>query len=676
MWIGSLSFAIYSQAATFTVTTTNTFHVKGQLWLGEAIIASGVTPGAPHRIEFAIAPLDGTVKTILLTNLLPSITQPTIIDGYTQPGSRTNSLANGDNAVLLIELAGTNAGLGISASGCTIRGLIIGGSSGAGIFLDADQSRNITSNNVIAGNFIGVDATGTNARPNNAGVQIAPASTTNSIIGGTTTDARNIISGNTVHGVDVDYGPNLIIGNFIGTDRSGTSALGNLFGVSIGGCSNNVVGGISPGARNVISGNSKNGVTVELFSTGNRMQGNFIGTDVTGTRMLPNGFHGVMLDTATNNLIGGTTPGAGNVISGNAFNGVVIVANNGPSSEGAANVIQGNLIGTDFSGRQILGNGAHGVHIFTPSNLVGGQLAGAGNVISGNAVNGLLIDGSTSPADLNQIQGNFVGADKTGTQSLGNVGAGVFVKSASGTVIGGSAGNTIAFNGDAGVVIAGGASASNNVIRFNRIFSNSGLGIDLGANGVTTNDPCDTDNGPNHLQNFPILTGATNRVGSTTISGILDSSANTDFTIDFYANIDCDASGFGEGNFYLGSTTVATDGSCHASFTATLPASDLQNQFVTATATDANGNTSEFSPCQTVVIGPLPTLSVILSSSDLQISWPDALIGWTPESTTNLNLPIVWVPITNQPADDGNFNTLTVQTNELQKARFFRLIHP
>jgi hypothetical protein len=139
--------------------------------------------------------------------------------------------------------------------------------------------------------------------------------------------------------------------------------------------------------------------------------------------------------------------------------------------------------------------------------------------------------------------------------------------------------------------------ASGTSIRGNSIFSNAGLGIDLGENGVTANDACDADGGSNLFQNFPVLITAITGGGSTTVLGKLNGKASTTYEIDFFGSAVCDPLGFGEGERYLGSTVASTDAGCNASFNVTLPAAVGPRDRLTATATDPDGNTSEFSAC-------------------------------------------------------------------------------
>ena len=206
------------------------------------------------------------------------------------------------------------------------------------------------------------------------------------------------------------------------------------------------------------------------------------------------------------------------------------------------------------------------------------------------------------------VQGNYIGTDVTGLINVGG-GLGVGIASgASGNVIGGVSpgeGNLIAFN-DVGVNVASGfnkPAPQGNAILTNSIFSNNRLGIDLDAIGVLPNDNLDADTGPNGLQNYPIITG----VVGTQIFGVLNSTPNESFRIEFFLNDARDPSGFGEGQTFLDSLGVLTDASGNASFTFNAP-SDLSGQFMSSTATRIAGNsfadTSEFS--NTVLGVPVP----------------------------------------------------------------------
>src|SRR5437868_1961325 len=687
-WTKSL--AISPQASTTFIVNSTADPGTGicddaECTLREAITAANAHAG-PDTIVFNI-PGAGP-HTIRPNSNLPSITSPVTIDGYMQPGASANTLADGDNAVLMIELDGSLGNtfglpslLSISAGSSTVRGLVINrGSALYGISLDTNGG------NTIEGNFIGTNIAGDAVLGNSEGVIIQFGSS-NNLIGGLTPAARNIISGNS-DGISLSGGPgNIIEGNFIGTDHTGSNDLGNTIGIGVTASSNNTIGETSAGARNLNSGNgteirmqadnnliqgnyigvsatggafnysNASALAINIFSsTGNTIggpaptarnvisahsigislnttpsttvQGNFIGTDAAGTARLGNTSIGINVQASNNTVIGGTATGAGNLISANGT-GIQIAPGSGTAIQ-----IQGNLIGTDVNGTADLGNTGDGVSIndsaFVANITIGGTLDGARNVISGNDRDGISLRGVTGTV----VQGNFIGTQIDGVSPLGNGEHGLNLVQTSGNTIGGTAtgaGNRIAFNGAAsssgGGIIIDGSTAINNSVRGNAIFANTsngtlpnrGLGIDLAADGLTANDPnpsgcpADGDAGPNNLQNFPVLSSAVSGGSTTTITGTLNSAAGTTFTIDFYSSSICDPSGRGEGQTFLGSTTITTDSSCNASINATLAVVVPAGNVLTATATDPNGNTSEFSNC-TQAASPPSSISGISGS--------------------------------------------------------------
>jgi parallel beta-helix repeat protein len=521
------------------------------------------------NVVFAIPPFDGTVKTITPSSPLPAITNSFVIDGYTQPGASPNTLTDGDNAVLLIQLSpfcgeGCYSGLGltIAGTGSTVRGLVVSGFYGAGILVE-----DTGSNNIIEGNFIGTDVTGTNALGNGfyelAGLEVDGRSNT---VGGANAAARNVISGNTADGIDVYGDNNAVLGNFIGTDVTGTNALGNGYtGVYLDG-SSNTVGGASAGAGNVVSGNYGDGV--DVYGNSNAVLGNFIGTDATGSNVIGSGGDGELR---------------------------LAPARPNQTEDG--------------------GGGAVGVLVRADNNTI------SNNVISGNG-NGIFLDGAGGSADFNVVQGNRIGTDVTGNRILSNYISGIFIDGWSGdgsealsNTVGGVAvgeGNIIAGSGSNGVMIVG-RGATGNAILGNSIFSNTGLGIDLGGDGVTANDACDPDVGPNQLQNFPVLLLAAASSSSLTVSGSLNSVGSTLYRLEFFANSACNPSGFGEGETFIGWTSVTTrpSSNCSITFGVTFPVSGLTtNDLITATATDPFLNTSEFSQCLRVTSANHPPVAI------------------------------------------------------------------
>jgi titin len=290
-----------------------------------------------------------------------------------------------------------------------------------------------TTNNQLLGNFIGTNASGDAALPNNQGVVIALGAS-DTQVGGAGTGKGNLISGNTNFGVWISWPEttgNQLLGNLIGTDASGMTALPNYRGVLIADSTNHQIGTAAAGAGNLISGNENAGIWMEYLATpGNTIAGNRIGTDISGTVAVPN-YYGVILIAASNNVIGGTEPSAGNLVSGNIQGGVHIESNSNLNS------VLGNTIGTDVSGEVTLANTLEGIFIgFGASdNRIGGSDPGAGNLISGHSSAGVFIQNEDSVG--NQLLGNRIGTNGAGTRSLAND-YGVVVIGARETIIGGA----------------------------------------------------------------------------------------------------------------------------------------------------------------------------------------------------------------------------------------------
>ncbi len=273
----------------------------------------------------------------------------------------------------------------------------------------------------------------------------------------------------------------------------------------------------------------------------------------------------------------------------------------------SGHVIEGNFIGTNANGTGAQGNST-GIFVGSDDTTIGGTTAAARNIISGNGY-GIYMDSVQNVV----VQGNFIGTDVTGTGDVHNTREGIYMHASSDNTIGGTtagAGNTIAFNGpafgDNGITLAlyFFGIGTGNLIQGNSIFSNAGLGIDLLPAGVTPNDDGDGDSGPNYLQNFPVLTSAVSGGSRTRVEGTLNSAPDTSFTLEFFANSACDASGYGEGETPLGTAVVTTDGGGNAGFNVTFATVVPAGQFITATATNPNNNTSEFSQCVQVVAVP------------------------------------------------------------------------
>ncbi len=458
--------------------------------LRDAILEANLTPG-PDSIEFNIEGIGPYI--ITPSTPLPAITEALTVDGYTQPGALANTVpAPGlSDAVLQIEIDGTLIVLG--------SGLVIdaGGSAVRGLVIRAfflDDGITLNSNgNIIEGNYLGTDVTGTTrlGMGNGNGIQIYGA---NNTVGGTVAQARNLLSDNDDDGVDIQTATgigNLIQGNFIGTNASGTDSLDNgTDGVQIFGGSNNVIGGTLPGAGNLISGNFADGVFISLGGAGNVVQGNLISTDVTGTLLLDNNGDGVALEGAPGNFIGGTSTAARNVISGNEGAGIFML-------QTSLNQVQGNFIGTDITGTFAIGNVLGGIEIRdSADNTVGGTSAEARNVISGNFLAGIVI--TLAGASGNQVQGNYIGTDASGAAALGNASEGVRILNAPENIIGGpTAGHRNVISSNSRGVLVQSAGATGNLVLGNFIGTDAAGTADLGntQQGVLIFDAPDNEIG-------------------------------------------------------------------------------------------------------------------------------------------------------------------------------------
>ena len=507
--------------STFTVTNTAD---SGPGSLSQAILDSNSATGGTNTIDFDIPGIG--VQTIDPTSPLPSITSPVLIDGFSQPGysgtpiieinGARQGVAGGEGFVQWL-----GDGLTITGSDITVRGLDINNfHSGVGIAVSG-------TGNWIYGDFLGTDPTGTLALNNYCGIQITGSSNRVGADGESADNLgeRNLISGNGQAG-----------GVFVGNELLGIP-FGNNGGVVYGEASQNIVAG------------------------------NLIGTDVTGTHPLGNGGPGVDLYLgAASNWIGmyphgGVTPAnEGNVI---ADNGSALGALGGIVISGDANVVAGNEIGTDATGSLKLPNQVAGINVGGSDNTIGGTVAGAGNLITNNG-------------------GPGVGVGGVGDQITGN-----------------------------------------------RIFGNTGQAIDLGDDGVTYNFSAPRQ-GPNNLQNFPIVVSTADGQLRGSLSG---SAPDTSFHLEFFASSGYGPGGAGEAEDYLGSLEVTTDAGGQAVFNVPYsPPAILPT--VTATATDPQGNTSEVSAqrraavqAPTQIIRQVPGRPVIFSSTSgdaIALQDPDA----------------------------------------------------
>lgn len=564
--------------------------------------------GHAAGIENVLFVIPGTgPHTITLTSgVLPDVTSPLVINGFTQPGSSPNTLAVGSNAVLRVVLDGstvaTPSGLkfAFGAYGSSVRGLSVV-RFGVGIWVEAD-------NCTVEGCYVGLHPDGLTSVPNNTGIKLLSSGNT---VGGTTPASRVLVSGNNYFGLSIGSDTadaNFIAGCCIGTNALATAARGNgLGGIEVWAGDNNIIGGITAGVRNVISGNGRSGIQIYSSATGNSIRGNFIGLSGDGTAAISNSWRGIdMMETANGNFIGAAVAGAGNVISGNSMDGIRI--------QTTGNVVAGNIVGLNAAGAAAVPNGYNGIELQAGSNTIGGATGLHRNVVSGNASSGIA---NVSGAG-NVIQGNYVGLNSAGSATIGNAMRGIYSTTGpawiGGTVAG--QGNSVAGNGSQGINIST-ASAQAVTVRGNAIWANTGLGIDIGnVMGLTPNDGLKSVAVANEDMDYPVLTSVYVSGNDLMVSGYIGNVPSGSATFAgavvelFVADNsladqngpvhlgDGRSEGHGEGRWFIGSLTADSSGR----FSATLPipaaayAQIAANTQFTATATDAAGNTSEFGP--------------------------------------------------------------------------------
>lgn len=517
-----------ASAVTYTVINTNP---SGGGSLIAAVTASNSNP-TPDTIDFNI-PGPGP-HTIVLAGQL-EIGDSVVIDGYTQPGSSQNTLAVGNNAVLqiVIDCSFNTLPQSVFQIGAPltdhvlVRGLVINNAPGNGGSSYVSMGCPAT----LQGCFIGTDPTGVSIVGSIGNAVQTNGTDTSVLIGGSAPAERNVIGGSISTHVDLSGTKIRVLGNYIGVNAQGTSALGatqQLYSVVVGNSHGNTVGGSGPGEGNVIAPGKRAALHVGRRVT---IQGNYIGTDATGSFDIADGSmenYGVWFE---------GSQGSNSIVDDNLISGFAIAAY---VNSAARLTFTGNYIGTNSLGQPTFVNGT-GIFISgsaADSTRIGGVLPGDGNVIAGNA-DGIYI--GSNPHRYVSILGNSIW------------------------------GNT------------------------------PGLGIDLTPTGVTANDAGDGDAGPNNLQNFPVLTEAMSGPNISKVTGTLNSTPNTQFHVEYFYNPSCHASGHGEGQAFLNVDTVITDGSGNVDLLFFGPGVVVDG-FITATATDPNGNTSEFAACQIVLL--------------------------------------------------------------------------
>jgi RHS repeat-associated protein len=645
----------------------------------------------------------------------------TFLDGTTQTENYGDRNPYGPE----IQISGGSTSFSVAADDVVIRGFTLNGTGGSNATVSVLGGDNI----VISGNYIGTDPTGTQARNQSNcsapiiyprdGIRIIPnpvwgGQVGHVRIGGTGEGEGNLISGMAIYAIamwanvgtvlwsegDIEIESVTIQGNLIGTERTGTVSLVDCGGISASRGilsefhrADLLIGGITPGSRNIISGWS-----IGIWATGvggrTRIQGNYIGTDISGTFAVPptasstygigvSLSHGLEDFPAEHMLIGGGEPGAGNLISGNAGDGLAIQ----DSRKYLGQIdVQGNLIGTDVTGTSAIPNQGNGVALGEGASVqVGGFEPGEGNVIAGNEGWGIW-QRDNWRAPYSRVRNNKIGLAADGVTALGNGDGGIYVGMDSGGILGGfeeGAGNIIVYNDGPGIYFPGwwndqytAYRRGRPLILGNSIHSNNGLGI-ARAGTVQDNDAGDANLATYHLQNFPVITEVTVENGMTRVVGNLDTLKPHYCMCELFANTTVDPSGCGEGERWLVSFYPDEAGN----FEVTIP-ENLSGSYLTATATrwirdegDPSARSSEFSqavlvgdavdsnlppsisssPLTSIIAEDLYAYQVVASdpeSADLTYAFAMAPDGMSISATGLIN----WVPTT---AQEGR-NVVTV----------------
>lgn len=659
--------------------TLDTVADDGACTLREAITAanndsaSGATPGeciagtGADSINFSIVgPPDYVISgqsgyTIAPLSVLPSITQTVTIDGYTQPGSQVNTAPSPEplNGILLIEIdgqgAGFTAGSGLSAivissgaANSSVRGLVINnfgfGEAETGL---ADPSAITVGglNTTIRGNYLGTDPTGMIRKQNlGCGVCQAGNNSDNITIGGLAPADRNIISGNKQVGISPNTNSDnwVIQGNYIGVGADGLTSIGNgdpswAGGVSLDNSVGHMVGGSDPAARNVLSGNDSQGIAPD-FTDNSTIEGNYIGVGYDGVTPLPNSTHGISVGNACQNIII-----RNNIIAHNAVGGIQLVSN-ADGTQVYGNTIEANQSiagisifgainsqigsGNPGEGNIIRGNVGAGISM---SAFSGFGITTASTVVQGNTIEDTQLDGSGVGSGIvvsNDVSDTLIGGSGAGEGNVirDNNGIGISVRDLTATAVGATvtpSNVAILGNNISGSIPAGGLLGSNSlgIDIFNATDTTGpapdGIPESYTNLGPTANDATDADTGPNNFMNFPVINDATQNGTNLAINFDLDAADSPvdQYRVEFFANDTADASGYGEGQTYLGSTTVTNGAGQLASLT--LPANtDLTGKVLSATTTaiDATtpsdfGATSEFSQVRSITVLPQAALA-------------------------------------------------------------------
>lgn len=615
-------------------------------------------------------------------------------------GTGSGALSNGANGVAIVNGSGNIIG----GNGLGDRNII-----SANLSMGVGVENSI--NNVILGNFLGTDATGLIEHPNFQGINVSGVLASGNMIGDTTFRGRNVISGNAWHGIFFENSThdNQVFGNYIGTDSTGNNPLGNgRNGVSGTVAFDILVGGSTVERRNVISGNGYNlvqpgsdgswfsGVSF-LNAGGLDVKGNHIGLGADGSTEIPNANYGIWYFEGTDLTVGGTLVAERNVISSNGSVGLNPEANQlvDPTEKSSRGIyviggdtvrILGNYIGVDALGQTAKPNLADGIAIIETNDIIIGGAGDSSNVISGNTfsgvysynntdvtingnVIGLAADGVTDvgngldgiylhlqdntmisnntlsgndqtglhlyQSNSNLINGNSIGLSVDQTGAAGNSDGGVRILGVDQSTLNIIKSNTIAYSsgantsstvGDGYGVFIGGSDANANLVSQNSIYCNAGLAINLQLVGFGFGATAAGNDGK--LEPFidPAVSTSTNTIG-TGLAGD---------TIEVYTNPS--ACGCG-GEVFLGKTVVLSNG------TWSLNHASTDSLLISALAHSASNNTSQFI-CKTAIAGTISSVSSICEGESIELSVTNHKAG-----------SLLW-----EIATDVNFTTIVSQS--------------
>ena len=508
--------------------------------------------------------IKGGTNISILNNLVSGNIEKGI---FVENASQSGNIYSSNNILVAYNLVGTDL-LGINAIGNGDRGIgfnslvngqakdnLVSGNTD-GIYI-SNNSENIS----VTGNYVGTDINGTSAIANST-KGITVSTSTNIFVGEMGQGKENVVSGNAGSGIFVNSAANnvAVVNNICGLTFDGLNALGNgTYGIQCSNASDILI------ENNISSKNSTAGILVQGGANAVEIYSNKVGTDITGTIDMGNTNKGINISNATNITIGAI--GRGNLVAGSGEGGIVMQSNSSNI------VVQGNTSGCDISESNIIANDNYGINCYTSSNvLIGGENAGEGNVVVGNALSGIGVRGSSSNVE---VYGNFIGTNSSESLDAGNVEHGINIEGSTNVIIGGVGAkeNIIANNVSGGLRIN--ANANLVTVGINQFECNEMIGIELESGGN------------NNIQK-PTITNA--------YPGYVEGTGTAGESIYLYKSINanCSNNNVCQGTAFVDSTVIDASGNWLFAINLNI------DEIVTAIATDALGNSSDFANCATI----------------------------------------------------------------------------